>query len=491
MCYNCILTDNNGCNMSGIARNVTISSLDQLSLDDLILNKERLNALPKNIYNSLCDAFSKVVQSPQAQPLLSSLWDRNPACIRVENRRIFIYPKNGFLNPLSSLPTSDFPTLEKAIGKTRDAARRRMPEAFLADAASFNYQTSETRPNPDQKFSVSKTASIGISIGIDINSVFRNAFSASGKAAGFIPISAAAGGSSALYVGISGAIRGLNKSVQAAQCGDKQGLADGVLLTASSLTYVGVGSGMLFGSEAVATPLHISQSTTGAFGALADWSGLAMYGFIMIDSINSYNHIRTFRNDLNDILERKGVSAQKKAEEGLLFLQQQIGLTESDLRALQGKPLKEHEKRLQEKWDRFVRRVGANCSQKVALHSAKLLTGVRRGNLDEIHQAIKLLEMADKGSHQQMISQLIFFLISVLGIIASVLSITEIASISSSILFAVSGALWLLVDSPHISNIFTYVTFQGDSENNHKKRWDLFSPLSVANSPLIEPSLSA
>ena len=301
------------------------------------------------------------------------------------------------------------------------------------------------------------------SILIDVNSVFRNSFSAGNRATSFIPISAAVGGALGLFVGINIGRRGIGNIIQAAQCGDAQGLAEALLFTGTGLSYTTVSAGMAFSSKTVAAPLGISGSATATLGNMANWTGLALYGLILANSLLSYHHIASFRGKLVDILDRKGVSTQEKAREGLLFLQQQISLTERDLEQLNGKSLKEYEKRRQEKWDRFVRRVGASCAQQVALRSAKLLERIQTGDQKAIQEAISLLEAVDKASHQQLISQIVLFVIAVLGIAASVVSITLSSAVASSALFAVGAVLWLLVDSSHVSNLFSDLTYARSS----------------------------
>jgi hypothetical protein len=196
-----------------------------------------------------------------------------------------------------------------------------------------------------------------------------------------------------------------------------------------------------------------------AFGTTMSWCSLGEYAMLSASALYSLQYLPTFRKRFHKIIDRQDISLQKKAELSILFLQQQIVLTEANQQKIDLKcrsPEKRNgvmHRKLLKKWDRFVRRVGADCAHKVATESQKMLEDVRNGKLDEV---LELWSMVNQNISSRLTTQLLILTLSLLAVALSLVGIIAGASLSATVVFAMSAlgalsaVLWLLVDSSHV-----------------------------------------
>lgn len=423
--------------MSASVKLSTNPLISEISCPGLTLNGKQLSSLPSRVQKSVEQALSSFCKNARVQEISLQLGVSKPLSLRLEGGRLFFKSSN---NNNQSVRALDFPNVLRALSELKDAARLHMPES-VQNSASFTYDVKETRPKGSPElFGLGAEAA---EVTSDVNGFLRNSLSIAGKGATFIQ------NSKILDTGL-GVIASLHKvrthsanGYRAKKCNDIEGI---------------VQAGLLGGAGATGL---ISSSSRIAFGTASSCFGLGACGMVLASAIHSLDYLPTFRANLRSILDKKEIPLHKKAEQGIIFLQQQIALTEADLQEIALKyPTQTQRdsaktKKLQEKWDRFVRRVGENCAQQVALHSAQLLEEARAGIPTN---ALELLKLANSESAMRMTLKAFLLCVALLGTITSLLSIIATAPLLASLALVISaiGALAailaLFVDSSHIQD---------------------------------------
>jgi hypothetical protein len=330
----------------------------------------------------------------------------------------------------------DYPQALLTFSQLQSAARIHLPEA-LHHSAPFTYSVQETRPKEAPEFFGWEAIEV---LG-DANGFLQNTFEMAGRSSKLLPTLNSLAGNLHVVGSLQKVHKYANAGKTAKNCSDKEGLVKASLR--GGATTVGL----------------LGSASQAAFGTTMSWCSLGGNLMLSASALHSLRYLPTFRRRFHKITNSQDIPLQKKAELSILFLQQQIALTEADQQKIALKyqsPEKQSSAmhlKLQKKWDRFVRRVGADCAYKVATESRKLLEEVRSGNLDGV---LELWRMVNQNSSSRVTTQLLILGLSLLGAALSLVGIVAGAALSSSVVFAMSAlgalgaALWLLVDSSHV-----------------------------------------
>jgi len=425
--------------MSTSSRLSTNPLISGISCPGLTLSRQQLSTLPARVQKSVHKALAGFCDDARVQEIFSQPGVRNPVSLHLEGGRLLFKSSARTRQSVSSsVRALDFPKVLSALSELKDVARLHAPEA-VRDSTPFRYDVKETRPKEAPEFFGVEASEVTA----DINDLLRNSLAIAGRGADFIEHSEILDTGLGVIGGFYKVHKHTSNGYTAKKCNDQEGIVQAGLLGSAATTGL------------------MSTGSRLAFGTATNLCGLGASGMVLASAIHSLDYLPSFRSDLRAILEKKDIPLHKKAEQGIIFLQQQIALTEADLREIALKHPTQTQRdvaktqKLQEKWDRFVRRVGGNCAQKVALDSARLLEEARAGITAN---AMELLQLANSESLMKMTVKVFLLCVAILGTIASLLSIIATAPISASVVFALSsiGALTallvLFIDSSHIQD---------------------------------------
>jgi hypothetical protein len=422
--------------------------MKSLSLFDQVgLNSVQVDALPSSIREKIFKGYSDVLNAPcmvQIEPALDKI---QFAAKTAANGSIRV--SYDGVNYVEAGSLKEFPKLLTAMREAYDAARIQFPEAFR-----------EAKPiGPMRVYPLAGGSRFGEAraIGVDVNSMFRNSFSAAKICAPFIALSGLAAGGVGLWTGAEIAIKENENYSRASSLGDEEGKTQAMLGAAGGVLYEMASCGQLGAFFPSALDLLPGSSTSTAatnistgYGYLANGSTILMSFALAASAIHEWQYVSEFREGLHRILERDA-SSEKKAIETLEFFQQQIGLTAKDWGDLADKGLDQNREaihqKLMEKHDRFVRRVGADVATRVAKESIGLLAALKEGDPEALKNTKDLIELADRESFKKRVKEITFLIISILMISAVIISSIYVDSSTPSILFAINAACWLSIDS--------------------------------------------
>lgn len=241
--------------------------------------------------------------------------------------------------------------------------------------------------------------------------------------------------------------QGIDETVQAAKCGDKQGLISGSVNTGVGITFVGMSTALCANGIVSALPIlelssiNTSESLIKIFTTAMNWLGLALYTLYIGGSLSALPELRNFRHSFNEMLHTQRMSTKTKALEGLRFIESQISLTEQEKAELSQMPPECVRKKLEHKWDKLVRCVGLECAKKIEQELPGLFKEVSEGKFDHTE---KLLAAVSKGNFKQTVTQIAMLAAGIIGVIGSVLALAAIGGYATFALFAVSSVLYWL-----------------------------------------------
>ncbi len=241
--------------------------------------------------------------------------------------------------------------------------------------------------------------------------------------------------------------QGIDETVQAAKCGDKQGLISGSVNTGVGITFVGMSTALCANGIVSTLPIlelcsiNTSESLIKIFTTAMNWLGLALYTLYIGGSLSALPELSKFRHSFNEMLHTQRMSTKTKALEGLRFIESQISLTEQEKAELSQMPPECVRKKLEHKWDKLVRCVGLECAKKIEQELPALFKEVSEGKL---HNAEKLLAAVSKGNFKQTVTQIAMLAAGIIGVIGSVLALAAVGGYASFALFAVSSVLYWL-----------------------------------------------
>lgn len=414
------------------------SLFDGISCDGIVLNRHQISRFPQATQKKVQKSYSQFLQDPAVQNIVASSAVNKPMILSLKKGSFSFQQDTDRCPYLRSVRALDYPDMLRTMSRLKDEARVFAPEA-IREQSSFQYPVRETKKTPTNHSSpiewVADVKESNSFIGntyemFERNSPILNVSSVLGKGLGVVD------STHALYTHA-------HSLWSAQKCDDREGITKAALL-----------------GTAEATEL-MGAASSAVLGTAGSWFALGTGALVMASALHSLHVLPTFRNNLHHILERKDISLQKRAELGILFLQQQIALTESDIRDIQLKFSSQEEReaakiqKLEEKWDRFIRRVGAECVQKVAVDSNQLLEKVRNGDTKE---ALELLQLACHQSSVKIRMQAILLCVALLAIIASSIALIAGSFVGSTVLFALSAigafsaALKLLLNSSYIQH---------------------------------------
>src|SRR3989344_1836608 len=276
---------------------------------------------------------------------------------------------------------------------------------------------------------------------IDSNSLVRNTISAVDMAKGGVSalsavttLSGVIAMPAIVYAGSKLAMQGWKEAVRAWEINDREGFLQGAMKAGGGGSYAALGAGFIpaFGPDflSLISSGNVASSGVGAAVAQAggfavNGLGLALYVAVAIGAIHGIAYMEEFRNDFTDILYQKGVKDRDKALQALRFLKQQFTLTEADAAGL-SKDADAKVKKAQEKWDRFVRRVGKKCAVDVFNEVDELLEEVQKlgtstlADVKQLQSAKDLIDKVDRASFQEKVKQVLLLIIAIVGITATI-----------------------------------------------------------------------
>ena len=435
---------------------------------EISLNKDQLKMLPKSLLERIYAGYSRALnlarmsESPNLGKMTFSVESGNLA--------------------FSTLPLEPDAKFRKAMGEVLDRSRVFMPGSVTSAPRSLPSKLCPEVGKPE-----ADTSNLNSGVISDVNSVLRNGTSSFIQASGRVlsaakALSGSLGGVGSVYIGGTVFTGGLSTYNDAKECGDTEGKFEGRLT-------MGIGSGISVGGFAsvAGTLPSLIPSLNAALAAVPDvvtaitYAGnigvLLMAGCMLVNSTHSIYHLDKFRTDLTEILERKEIPQQEKAQQGLVFLEQQISITEGEYLALKEKhPSDEKalaiamEKEVKVKWARLVRRVGEECAFKIADQIGSLKMAVFAGDGDAIIKAVDLLQEVDKASHKAMVKHVIEFLLSLLYLCVGILSFVTPLGLVVPILFLLGAAIFLTIDSKRVHEFVSKKIFNLN-QSAHEKRW--------------------
>jgi hypothetical protein len=430
--------------------------MESLSLfGKMTLDSRQINALPASIRKRIFKGYSDVLNR------LSEINDSKLSFIaQTTAKGEILVSRNGGAQFETAASLHEFPELLAAMRDAYDIARIQFPTAFQEAAPIQMMGKIPTPAEPGSGLGEAK------GIGLDVNSVFRNSFSAAGIFGAFVAFSGLVSGILNTWTGGETAVREKENYEKASAIGDEEGKTKAGLRGVGGGVHGMLGLGILgaflpHAYDALpgvsATPAFFSAGQY--FGFVADGLSIALSFLLVASAIYEWRFVGEFRHELGRILERD-ISQQKKAIEGLEFLQQQLSLTAKDWGDLSDRGLAQNSEAIKnkyrEKYERFVRRVGVEVAQRVFNESASLLAQVKEGDLDALQKAKELIELADQESFKKRVSCITIIVIATLMTVASIISIISMATPFgipvASILFAVNACLWLTVDSSWLHN---------------------------------------
>jgi len=203
---------------------------------------------------------------------------------------------------------------------------------------------------------------------------------------------------------------------------------------------------------------------------------LLMSGCLLAKGIYDLTHLNHFRNDLTEILDREHIPKGDKAKQGLVFIEQQISITEGDLLNLKEKfkdeDVLESEiaKLLKVKWNRFVRRVGEDCAHKIADQIGTVHEALFIGDEDGISKAIDLIQEVDKASYKNKVRNVIQIILTLVYLCVGIISLVTPFGIILPILSLVGLGIYIIINSDKVHQFVSKVIFNLKSYH-HEERW--------------------
>jgi hypothetical protein len=449
-----------------------IDSMEKLSLfGKMTLDSRQVNALPASIRERIFKGYSDVLnRTAKSNTTLISF-----AAETTADGKIVVSYDGGATVEQAAL--KEFPELLAAMRDAYDVARIQFPTAFQ-DPKPIEMMPIPSPPEPGSGLGEVR------GVGLDVNSAFRNSFSAVGIFGTFVAFSGIVSGILNTWTGGEIALREKGKYEKASAIGDEEGKTKAGLSGVGGGVHGMMGIGILGAFLPFAYDILPGVSASPNFfeagqyfGFIADGLSIGLSVLMAASAIYEFRFVGEFRSELGRILERD-ISQQKKATEGLEFLQQQLSLTAKDWGDLLDRGVAQDpqaiKNKCQEKYERFVRRVGAEVAQRVFKESAGLLDGVKEGDLDALKKAKELIELADQESFKKRVSNITILVIATLMTAASIVSIISMATPFgvpvASILFAVNACFWLTIDSKWLHNQIggaVYKLFKP----NEEERW--------------------
>ncbi len=272
---------------------------------------------------------------------------------------------------------------------------------------------------------------------VDVNSAIRNSAS---TVSAFRPVptffsttlvgaSASLGGVVGVPLGLSIVRDGFLKAKHAFKWGDVEGAVHKSLWGAAGAGYAGA-SGVL-AADGILTLAN--QSIPAAINPAFAGLGLVLYGSLLVHGAYGYIQTAKFGRELQRALNSGGDLA------AIDFLKSQILLSKEEIAKY---PEKEWGRLLQKKWNQFELRTNANVA---ALARQTLLFETDPKLLHEL-----IIEV-QKANHKEKVKHILFIVLALLGIAASIFVILSTGPISP-IFFAIGAVLWLAIDSSALHN---------------------------------------
>lgn len=462
-----------------------VHSLDYLSIktSELKLTQAQLDTLPKSLMKEIYDGFSRVIQAS------SHLIPENTNSLRfsVAEDRLSLKTECSVIE----VPFGEDAQLQSALGKVIDKARIYFPEAFSCTREIESVTVANSKKaNPQvdvPQFEKICGASDGLSVARNGTRIVLGVTSAVNTTTRAAASAGVLGGLLSCYIGGKLVSAGLSEYRKANSYGDTEGKVGGFLGGSIGASFAGVGVSMVGGNlPNVIYPLNTvltNPTVSAALSVAGNFCLLAMSGFMLVNSIYTWNHLKNFREELLGIIDNKHLSEELKAKQGLAFLSQQISLTEGEMIELQKqhgsdrKALQVASKHLAEtKWARFVRRVGLECATKVAKEIGTIQEGLKVNDKDltfkkdAILKAIDILNEVDKENHKIRTKNRILFALSWLYLAVGILSFLTPLSFVVPLLFMIGAGVFIFVDLAkfhhHVSGALYNRTI------SPKKRWD-------------------
>ena len=453
-----------------------IHALGSLSLFDRVnLDARKIDALPREIREELFGGYTDILNSPQMASFGSGASRIQFAAKTTEQGEILLSHDRGNTF-VSAGKLDEFPRLKRAMWKACDAARIQFPAAFRTQepiGEMFDFVPAEKSPIVEP-----------VGIGLDVNAVARNFLCAAKVAAPLIAVSGFAAGGAGLVAGAAALKEGKRQYSVATSIGDKEGriqaalkMAKGFFCEVTSLGMLGSFLPSTYALFPGQTNSLVQSNVAFGYSELANASVMGIALALLASTLYEWKYVSEFRSRLGTILERDG-SEQKKAIEGLEFLQQQLALSVEDLGdlkefAFDGEAV-EHKYR--EKYDRLVRRVGPEVAAKIA-NSIELLQAVKKGDSEAIQQAKELIEQADFESFKKRVKEITYLVVFALTIAAAVISVALLGEEARHLLYAVDAIICLSVDSSALHDRISK-KFYDCLKPSEEKRWGT-TPASV------------
>lgn len=271
---------------------------------------------------------------------------------------------------------------------------------------------------------------------IDTNSAFRNGTSTAGAytalpavANTLVGVSSVAAGVFGIPIGLKVAIDGYQKMKTAVQNRDLEGVVQNGLWCGVGGGYAGL-SGLLgvngvYSLQGAAAPAIIGP----AFG----YGGVGMYGALLGYGAYGLWQAKKFDSEFQSRREEAG-------DQGALdWLNAQVSLNDEELEG------EDQESLLRKKWEKFERRTSKDCVQLVREKLPGLLE-----HFNPV-EARELLEAVDMACFKKRVQYIIFIVLALLGIAASLCVVLTTGPVSP-LLFAIGAVTWLTVDSSRLHN---------------------------------------
>lgn len=433
-----------------------VRSVDSLSLfDQLMVERDQVQALPEELQEDIRHELSRLLNSlPEAK----HLGPRLTFSAKTTRDGLIKVRLNGG-GEIDAGEMKRIPTLCKTLRKVYDVARIQLPTCFSTPQPLYEIDSPDPLADPVVKNSFDVVRQeYQTAVFSDLNSIARNSLIAASKAARVVSYSGILGGVSGVYIGAKLVNGGIREYDNASKCDDTEGKINGALDTTIGLTYGTVGLSMITGFLPGVTDAALPQ-----FDFMGPTGNAAMFGMGMgclASGAYSLYHQSQFRDGLTAIIDDKKVSAQERARKGLIFLQQQLVVTDGEMVELISKypdaVVREDKtkKLLQKKWSQFVRRVGETTAQSVAKNCNSLLKSVLAGDSKAVTKAVTLLQEVDKNSFKISVKKALLLFLGILYATLGLLSFAIPDSIALPILFAIGAFIWLPIDSQRVGNAF-------------------------------------
>ncbi|MDE3045776.1 MAG: hypothetical protein KGJ02_03935 [Verrucomicrobiota bacterium] len=273
--------------------------------------------------------------------------------------------------------------------------------------------------------------------------------------------------------------------------GDKEGQIQAFVGGLGGASYTALGAAFPVGfvpGLCEPSAAGVAAATAGGFAINA--LALVLYSAVGVNAARSLSYIEEYRQEFRAILHRKNaiehpdkelekslfgyfnslpehtkklakertgkwMRDREKALQSLLFLRQQITLTEADKIGIENNE-EAKKKKFEEKWDKFIRRVGKESAVEVGDMVDNLLRGLFNKDRSVVTKALNeaklFINRIDKASFREKAKQVLLLTIAALGLTASILGILSMTMgggnllLVYAILSAVTAGMWLTTD---------------------------------------------